>query len=56
MQTPDEWPADEQAPVADVVETEAFEAVEMPDGTTVVEQVDVQHADDGSLVTTQTEA
>ncbi len=56
MQTPDEWPADEQAPVADVVETEAFEAVEMPDGTTVVGQVDVQRTDDGSVVTTRTEA
>ncbi len=56
MQTPDESPADEQAPVADVEATEAFEAVEMPDGTTVVGQVDVQRVDDGSVVTTQTEA
>ncbi len=60
MQTPDEWPVDEQGgeqpPAADVTVTEAFSAVEMSDGTTIVEQVDIEQADDGSVVTTQTEA
>ncbi len=60
MQTPDQWPVDEHngedLPLADVPGTEAFEAVELPDGTTVVEQVDVERAEDGTVVTTQTEA
>ncbi len=60
MQTPDQWPADEPGDegmsLADVAGTEAFEAVELPDGTTVVEQVDVEQAEDGTVVTTQTEA
>jgi transcriptional antiterminator NusG len=60
MQTPDEWPADEQSgeqpPAGDVTGTEAFNAVEMSDGTTIVEQVDVERAEDGSVVTTETEA
>jgi transcriptional antiterminator NusG len=60
MQTPDEWPVDEQGgeqpPAADVTGTEAFNAVEMSDGTTIVEQVDVERAEDGSVVTTETEA
>ena len=60
MQTPDEWPADEQGgeqpSAADVAGTEAFNAVEMSDGTTIVEQVDIERAADGSVVTTETEA
>ena len=60
MQTPDQWPADEQGgeqpSAADVAGTEAFNAVEMSDGTTIVEQVDVEQAEDGSVVTTETEA
>jgi transcriptional antiterminator NusG len=50
MQTPDQWPADPDA------SAEAFEAVELPDGTTVVEQVDVEEAEDGTVVTAETEA
>ena len=60
MQTPDQWPADEQggeqSSAADVAGTEAFNAVEMSDGTTIVEQVDVEQTEDGSVVTTETEA
>jgi len=61
MQTPDQWPADpdasaEDTSLADVSGTEAFEAVELPDGTTVVEQVDVEEAEDGTVVTAETEA
>ncbi|MCU0298988.1 MAG: transcription termination/antitermination protein NusG [Candidatus Nanopelagicales bacterium] len=52
MQTPDQWPADEQGDSG----TEEFAAVELPDGTTVVEEVDVRTAEDGTVVTTQTEA
>jgi transcriptional antiterminator NusG len=61
MQTPpQQWPADpepggEDTSLSDVSDTEAFEAVELPDGTTVVEQVDVEHAEDGVVVTTETE-
>lgn len=60
MQTPDGWATDESdgedTSLADVSGAEAFEAVEMPDGTTVVEQIDVEQAEDGTVVTTQTEA
>ncbi|HNE88771.1 MAG TPA: hypothetical protein PK902_05470, partial [Actinomycetota bacterium] len=59
MQTPGEWPVDEQGDEQSPGEftgAEAFNAVEMSDGTTIVEQVDVERAEDGSVVTTQTEA
>ncbi len=52
MQTPDQWPADEQGDSG----TEEFAAVELSDGTTVVEEVDVETAADGTVTTTQTEA
>lgn len=61
MQTPDQRPADpesggEDSAIAEVSDTEAFEAVELPDGTTVVEQMDVEHTEDGATVTAETEA
>jgi len=60
MQTPGQWPAEDQTgdetPLIGGAETEAFAAVEMPDGTTVVEQVEVDQAEDGTVVTTETEA
>ena len=58
MQTPDQWPADEQegeqSPTADAASTEAFNAVEMSDGTTIVEQVDIERAADGSVTIDET--
>jgi transcriptional antiterminator NusG len=60
MHTEEQWPADEtggdDALVTEVAGTEVFEAVELPDGTTVVEQVDVERDADGTVTTTQTEA
>lgn len=60
MQTPDESPEQEHGgedtSPADVVGTEAFEAVELPDGTTVIEQVDVEQGEDGTVVLSETEA
>ncbi|MEZ5186740.1 MAG: transcription termination/antitermination protein NusG [Candidatus Nanopelagicales bacterium] len=56
MQTPDQQPDGEETPLADVVGTEAFEAVELPDGSTVVEQVDVEEREDGTVVVSETEA
>ncbi len=55
IQTPDEWSASEGEDL-DVEGTEAFNAIELADGTTIVEQVDVERLPDGSVVTTQTEA
>ncbi len=54
MQTP-EWSANEGEEL-EADGTEAFNAIEMADGTTIVEQVDVERADDGSVVTSATEA
>ncbi len=54
MQTP-QWSAGEGEEL-EADGTEAFNAIEMADGTTIVEQVDIERADDGSVVTTQTEA
>jgi transcriptional antiterminator NusG len=54
MQTP-EWSANEGEEL-EADGTEAFNAIEMADGTTIVEQVDVERAEDGSVVTTATEA
>jgi transcriptional antiterminator NusG len=55
MQTPDEWSAT-QGEDLEAEGTEAFNAIEMADGTTIVEQVDVEQLPDGSVVTSQTEA
>jgi transcriptional antiterminator NusG len=55
IQTPDEWSASEGEDL-DVEDTEVFNAIEMADGTTIVEQVDVEHRPDGSVVTIETEA
>lgn len=55
MQTPGEWSASEGEDL-DAEGTEVFNAIEMADGTTIVEQVDVEHLADGSVVTTETEA
>jgi transcriptional antiterminator NusG len=55
----EDFPDDPQvagASLSDVTGTEAFEAVELPDGTTVAEQVDIAQDVDGTVVTTQTEA
>ena len=54
MQTP-EWSANEGEEL-EADGTEAFNAIEIADGTTIVEQVDVERADDGSVVTSATEA
>ena len=55
MQTPDQWSASEGEDL-DAQGSEVFNAIELADGTTIVEQVDVERLPDGSVVTTETEA
>ncbi|HYO18350.1 MAG TPA: hypothetical protein VES02_06755, partial [Dermatophilaceae bacterium] len=57
MQTPGGWSGNDGGEDTSRPEdSEAFNAIELSDGTTIVEQVDVEHREDGSVVTVETEA